>query len=201
MAKLAASLILASASPRRRELLAQVEIDFDVKVSRVEEKQLKGESPEDFVTRMARAKMADVLDEVRRESAAPYVLSADTIVVVDGEILGKPADVDQAAEMLRSLLAREHEVQTAVALGHTGEGLVGERRVTTRVRFRAADEAEVKGYVATGEGLDKAGGYGIQGVAGGLVESIEGSYSNVVGLPLVETLALLREAGILVEWP
>jgi septum formation protein len=129
------------------------------------------------------------------------VLAADTIVCVDGSRLGKPLDDDDALRMLRRLVGREHVVRTAIALGRGGEGALGIRVVETRVRFREASDDELRRYVASGESRDKAGAYGVQGLASGFVTHLEGSYTNVVGLPAAEVVSLLREHGALKEWP
>jgi septum formation protein len=170
-------LILASRSPRRAELLTAAGIPFTVSTVDIDETPQSGEAPLDYVRRMAREKAAAVSGDL--------VLAADTIVVVDGEILGKPNDRADAIRMLRQLSGREHEVITAVCL----RGFV--HHEITRVRFTPMSEAEITGYVDSGEPLDKAGAYGIQGIASRYVESIEGSYSNVVGLPVALVWRLL----------
>ena len=198
MADLAAPLVLGSGSPRRRELLAGVGIPFTVQVSDVDETPGPDEAPNVYVTRMARDKataVAALLD------AGTFVLGADTTVVVDGDVLGKPASDAEGRAMILRLAARAHEVTTAVCLAGGGSEVLETIAVTTRVRFRAVDPDEADRYVATGEGRDKAGGYGVQGLAAGFVEAIEGSYANVVGLPVVETLALLQRHGVLRHWP
>lgn len=186
--------VLASASPRRREILATLGIPFDVVPSDADETPIPGLAPEALARRLAVAKAREV---AARE--AGFVLGADTIVVVDGEILGKPVDDDDAARMIARLGGRVHEVITGVALV-SGER-VEQLSVTTRVWFRPLDEDVVRRYVATGEGRDKAGAYGVQGVAAGLVSRIDGSWSNVVGLPAAETVELLQRAGALGSWP
>jgi septum formation protein len=186
----AGSLVLASASPRRRELLLQIGVPFTVLVADVDERVLAGEPADAYVLRLAVAKANAV---VARADAAP-VLGADTTVVVDGRILGKPVSADDAFAMLCALSGREHEVLTAVAL--CAGGRVATALSRTRVRFRARDDALIARYVASGEPMDKAGAYGIQGFGAVLVERIEGSYSGVVGLPLAETAGLLLAAGI-----
>jgi len=181
------TLVLASASPRRRELLASAGVLFVVRPSAIDETPDAGEEPLPYVRRMAREKaLAVEADE------SETVLAADTVVALDGRVLGKPADVGDALATLRVLSGRTHRVHTAVAL-RTG-GRVLARVTTTRVTFRTLKEDELARYVATGEPFDKAGGYGIQGHGGALVERVVGSYTNVVGLPLAETLALLARA-------
>lgn len=174
-------MILASASPRRRELLAAAGLVFEVRPAEVDETPGPQEPPRRYALRVATAKALAVEGE--------RVLAADTIVVLDGEILGKPTDATDAAQMLRRLAGRAHTVMTAVVLR---EGRRLRRRlIRTRVHFRPLSEVEIAAYVATGEPLDKAGAYGIQGRGGALVDRVSGSYTNVVGLPLRETLELL----------
>jgi septum formation protein len=183
---------LASASPRRSELLRQIGVPFRVQPADIKEEQLAGETPETYVQRLAAAK-ADTVWAVVRAERRP-VLAADTAVVLDGAVLGKPKDAAEAERMLGRLSGRAHRVLTAVALRD------GDDRVTllsaSEVRFRTTTEAERLAYCATGEPFDKAGGYGIQGHAAVFVEELRGSYSNVVGLPLFETAALLARAGL-----
>lgn len=184
-------LVLASASPRRRELLAQVGVHrVRVQVADVDETPLPGEDPAAYVSRLALAKARAVAAR-RRQAGEPAlpVLGADTTVVLAGELLGKPADAGEAGAMLARLSGREHEVLTAVAL------VAGDREAVrlcrTRVRFRPLAADAIARYVESGEPMDKAGGYGIQGLGGALVAHIEGSYTGVVGLPLGETIDLL----------
>ena len=184
-------LVLASASPRRRALLEQLGIPLRVDPAHLDENVRAGEAAERYVERLAREKAEAV--QVRHPNAT--VLGADTSVVVDGVVLGKPGSEDEALSMLRRLSGRTHEVMTAVAVAG-----VGARCVTAEVSFTAATDAALRWYVSTGEPLDKAGAYAVQGIGGFLVERIEGSHSAVVGLPLVETLALLREAGYRLPW-
>lgn len=184
-------LVLASASPRRRELLAQVGVaPVLVQVADVDETPQSGEDPAAYVCRLALAKARAVAAR-RRQAGEPSlpVLGADTTVVLAGELLGKPADAGDARAMLARLSGREHDVLTAVAL------VAGDREEVrlsrTRVRFRPLSADAVARYVASGEPMDKAGGYGIQRLGGALVAHIEGSYTGVVGLPLGETIDLL----------
>lgn len=186
-------LILASSSPRRRELLSHLGFPFEVLVPSIEEKAKDHETPEQYVQRNAREKALAVL----AQDAAPeqiLVIGADTIGVMDQAILEKPIDARDAARMLLSMSGRSHEVLTglAIALGEPGTVKVAEVIVRTRVTFKALTQREIDYYVATGEALDKAGAYGIQGIGGFMVERIEGSYSNVVGLPLVELVSLIE---------
>lgn len=190
------TLVLASASPRRRELLGTLGVRFDVRPTDVDESIHPGEAPVAYVRRLAEDKLRAAL----ATEATAFVLASDTTVVSDGVTLGKPADDEEGRAVLRRLSGRAHEVRTAVALGRAGE-VLAVRDVRTRVVFRVLSEDEISRYVALGEGRDKAGGYGIQGLAGAFVTSIEGSYSNVVGLPLAETLELLRAHGAVEAWP
>ena len=184
---------LASASPRRSELLRQLGVRFTVRPADIKEEQGPGEAPEEYVLRLATAKARAVAAALRPGEQAP-VLAADTAVVLGSELLGKPADAPEAIRMLERLSGRSHRVLTAVAVDCGGqvESLLSE----SEVRFRATTAAERVAYCATGEPLDKAGGYGIQGHAAVFVESLQGSYSGVVGLPLFETAALLARAGV-----
>ncbi len=180
--------VLASQSPRRAALLRQIAIPFEVMTASVDEARLPGELPVAYVERLARAK-ADAV-----ASPARVTLAADTIVVVDDEILGKPRDAEDGVAMLLRLQGRSHWVLTGVCVsdGSTTRTSI----VSSRVEFKRFDRQEAIAYVATGEGEDKAGGYGIQGIGGIFAETIEGSYSAVVGLPLTETEELLREFGV-----
>lgn len=185
------SLVLASASPRRAELLTQMGLTFTVSPANIDETPKPGEQPDHYVLRMAEEKAlagwrADGHDGV-------MVLGSDTSVVRAGRILGKPASAAEAGAMLRDLSGQHHQVMTAVALV-TG-GHCQSRLVVTDVAFRPLLDAEIEAYVASGEPMDKAGGYGIQGLGGVFVDQIRGSYSAVVGLPLKETAELLAEAG------
>lgn len=191
-------LVLASASPRRREILETLRVAFEVRVSGANEERLEGEAPAGYVRRVATEKALDV---ARGCETGVFVLGADTTVVIDGELLGKPEDDAASRGMLRMLAGRTHEVLTGVALCRAGAGLEKAITVTTRVRFRPITYDEVELYVATGEGRDKAGAYAVQGIASGFVAGIDGSYSNVVGLPAMETIDLLVSHRVLSEWP
>ena len=184
---------LASASPRRSELLRQIGVPFEVRPADIKEEQAAGEAPEVYVVRLAAAKAEAVWAAVRDTAPRP-VLAADTAVVLDGAVLGKPLDSAEAAQMLERLSGRTHRVLTAVAL-RSAAG-VDTRLSESEVRFRATTAAERLQYCATGEPFDKAGGYGIQGHAAVFVEELRGSYSGVVGLPLHETAALLTRCGL-----
>lgn len=179
-------LILASQSPRRAELLAAAGFVFDVEPAHVDETPRGGEAPAAYAQRVARDKAA----AVAARHPARIVLAADTIVVLDGAIFGKPADRAGAARMLGALAGREHEVLTAVAVAR--EGSLAEHLESTRVTFTAMTAAEIDWYVASGEADDKAGAYAIQGLAARFIPRIEGSYSNVVGLPVAAVHRMLK---------
>ena len=185
-----ADVVLASGSPRRKSMLADLEVDFVVVPADVDESTVTGESAIDYVQRIA------VLKAMTVGSTHPsdVVLAADTTVDLDGTILAKPVDDDDAKLMLRSLSGREHLTHTAVCIARAVT--VETALVSTAVTFRVLSDDEINWYVGTGEPLDKAGAYGIQGRAAGFVASIAGSVSNVVGLPLAETTELLRNAGV-----
>lgn len=188
-----AELFLASASPRRRELLAQIAVPCVTQIASIDETPLPDEPPAAYVERLARDKArAGLLALGGRDDAV--VLGADTAVVLDGRILGKPADLNESRAMLQALSGRSHQVLTAVAL--VGGGREAVRVVSSEVSFRPISEAEIEAYWASGEPQDKAGSYGIQGLAAVFVSQLQGSYSAVVGLPLCETAALLAEFAI-----
>jgi nucleoside triphosphate pyrophosphatase len=193
---------LASQSPRRRELLKQIGVDFEVLLLRtdprrkadVDETPHPDEPPEDYVLRISQAKAHAGLAAVRFRNLPSFpVLAADTTLVVDGGILGKPADREEAVAMLRRLSGRGHRVLSAVALAF--DDRVEVRLSETAVTFVPLSEERIRRYVFTNEPHDKAGAYGIQGHAGAFVQRIEGSYSGVVGLPLAETVELLQLSG------
>lgn len=183
-------LVLASASPRRTELLRAAGIGFTIEVANVDESLLPGEAPRAYVERLARAKAE------ASAHAGTLTLGADTTVVIDGEILGKPADAEDAKRMLRALSNRWHEVWTGVALVDAATQRVWTSAEVTRVKFAELSEAEIDWYVASGEPMDKAGAYGIQDRASRFVERIEGSYTNVVGLPVQTVYRVLKESGV-----
>ncbi|MDO7899929.1 Maf family protein [Pseudomonas citrulli] len=186
-------LYLASGSPRRRELLTQIGVPFTAISADIDETPLDHETPAAYVERLARGK-AEAGRRSLPDGAHACVLGADTAVVLDGRILGKPLDQADARAMLRGLAGRDHEVLTAIAVL---DGLRCESRVVrSRVRFRPITESEAAAYWASGEPRDKAGGYGIQGLGAVFVAGLEGSYSAVVGLPLCETAQLLGDFGI-----
>ena len=185
-------LILASASPRRRELLEQLGVDYLCDPAAIDESAVAGEKPEDYVRRMAREKAAAV---AARHPSSRWVLAADTTVVLGDDVLGKPRDHFDGLGMLARLSGRGHSVLTAICLHGAGEAQ-GEL-VETRVEFVPLSREVCEAYLATDEPWDKAGCYAIQGLGGAFVRSIQGSYSNVVGLPLSETWQLLKTAGII----
>lgn len=188
-----AVVVLASASPRRRDLLRLAGIPFRARSADVEERPGRAEDAAGFTRRVAGLKAAAI---AARAPAGTWVLGADTTVEIDGIILGKPAGAADAARMLRMLSGRTHQVRTAVTLYRAPDAEIAASLVETRVRFSTLDSRLVGGYIASGEPMDKAGAYGIQGQGALLIESIEGSYTNVVGLPLVETARMLERAGI-----
>jgi len=191
---------LASASPRRHQLLKQIGVPFQVLNVTIDESVGASEKPLDYVARVASAKAgAGFRQSEARGSLARPVLAADTAVVIDGEILGKPIDVEDAQRMLRLLSGRTHQVLTAVALA-TQSGLAP-RLSRSEVTFRAIGVAEARDYWDTGEPHDKAGGYAIQGYGAVFVAGMRGSYSGVMGLPLYETAELLRSAGVALWHP
>ncbi len=183
-------LILASESPRRAELLTSAGFTFDVLPASIDETAHDHEPPADYVLRVARAKAEAVAS---RADEGRLILAADTTVVVDRRLLAKPDDNDEARAMLRLLSGRTHEVLTGVVL-RAPDGVFDEV-VTTRVRFVPLSEAEIEWYVATGEPLGKAGAYGIQGRASRFIDAIDGSWSNVVGLPVASVYALMKRSG------
>ncbi len=186
-------LILASSSPRRRELLNQVGMAYQVIVADIDESIRPGEDVGEYVCRMAREKALEVH---QRDGVTVAVLGADTAVVVNGRVLGKPVDREDAIRMLESLSGRTHEVWSAVALVSPGGGL-RQRLNITRVTFSELDRAWIESYCDSGEPMDKAGAYGVQGIAAQKISHMEGSYSGVMGLPLHETAEILQAAGVL----
>ena len=188
-----AKIILASASPRRVELLASAGVEFEVVAGDVPEEALPGELPEDFVVRLARAKALDVAGKV----GGRFFIGADTVVVCDGEIMGKPRDGADAQRMLFKLSGVAHAVITGFAIYDRERDDAVAEAVTTRVYFKHLREEEIRAYIATGCPFDKAGAYAIQGGAAHMVQRIDGSYTNVVGLPLCEVVEALRRVGAL----
>jgi len=190
-------LVLGSGSPRRREILGQLGIAHVVRVPAVDEDLRPGEAPDVYLERVVDEKFAAVRTLLAGEAThGSLVLVADTIVVDRGAILGKPADVDEARATIARLAGRTHEVKTRFALGRgDAAACLHAETVTTKVTFRALDDDEIRDYAASGEGTDKAGAYAVQGRGAALVARIEGSYTNVVGLPASELVVALRRHG------
>jgi septum formation protein len=188
--------ILASASPRRAELLAAAGFQFEIRPADVDETPLPAEPPLDYAQRVARAKAQRVIDTV---APTQVVLAADTVVVAGGRMMGKPRDAGEADSMLRSLSGVVHEVHTALVVASGARGHINrqvhEAIVTTRVRFQPLSDDEIAWYISTGEPEGKAGAYAIQGRAARFIDWIEGSWSNVVGLPISTVYRLLGQAG------
>jgi len=184
---MSATLILASASPRRRELLAASGVGFEIVPSTVAETRHPGELPEAFAQRLAREKAGDVA----QQRPGRCVLAADTVVIAGAHLFGKPTDRDDARRMLRVLSGRTHRVLTAVALVQA-DGHIAETAVESEVEFRQLTAGEIEAYLDSGEPFDKAGAYAIQGLAQKFVIGVRGSYSNIIGLPMDEVLELLR---------
>lgn len=193
MYKTTAPLILASASPRRREYLLGLGLEFEIRTVPIVEEPLPGEAPEDFVRRMAQEKAF----AVGHNSPESWVIGGDTVVCLDKVILGKPADAEDAVVMLMALSGREHLVRSAFCVTHLATARKVVQSVSTRVFFASFPESVARAYVATGEPFDKAGAYGIQGRGAALVTAVEGSYSSVVGLPLAELVRVLLTNGII----
>lgn len=213
---MANQLILASASPRRKELLERVGFVVKTVPADIPETQLADEDPTEFVKRMARTKVLAVVARQRGtgtgaeletippplpsragkgEAAPRWVVGADTIVVVDGEVLGKPASSDQAFDMLQRLSGREHKVMTGFCVFDLAKNKEGIQAVISTVRMKRMTRPEIEKYLSIGESSDKAGAYAVQGVGSYLIDSIVGSYSNVVGLPLCQLMEMLEEMG------
>lgn len=191
---MASRLILASRSPRRYELLKQIGFNFDVAHSSVDEENfIEGESPREHVLRLAEEKALDVGN--RYPDA--WVIAADTIVYIDGTILGKPKSKDEAMEMLSRLSGQEHWVVTGFSISHLRKGKHERGVVETAVKVKSMDPVEIGWYVLTGEPFDKAGAYAIQGIGSFMIESIRGSYTNVVGLPVCELIGMMKRLGAL----
>ena len=186
-------IILASASPRRKELLSQLGLDFTIAIPHVDEKTRQGEHPEDFCRRISMEKAAII----RQDYPDALIIAADTIVVIDGKILGKPHEEKDARDYLTLLEGRTHEVYTGYTIMYKGENKT--KVIRTRVHFRAMSEKEILWYIATGEPLDKAGAYAVQGIGSIFVDRLEGSYTNVIGLPLSDLYCDLKGFGIVLD--
>lgn len=205
------TLWLASQSPRRSQLLQQVGLEFQVQPAHVEEKRAPDETPDTYVRRLAQAKAAHVFQQ-KYDGAPLAVIGADTVVVVEGDVLEKPKDVSDAEAMLQRLAGGSHTVWTAVALAKSANPAPDEtlppakptldtELCGTEVWMAPLHPDQIKAYVATGDPMDKAGGYGIQGLGGGFVEGIHGCFFNVMGLPLSKTLQLLFRNDVIQDWP
>jgi septum formation protein len=184
--------ILASASPRRRELLASIGLDFDVIPSHVPEVHQEGEAPEEYVARLSR----DKAHALARRHPDRWVIAADTTVLLGDQLLEKPVDAQDAARMLATIAGRTHIVYTGVTVEHAARDYRDTRVAESEVRMLPLSAKEIEWYVATGEPLDKAGAYAVQGIGAMFIDSIHGSYTNVVGLPLATLFQMLRRAGI-----
>jgi septum formation protein len=185
---------LASKSPRRAELLRQIGIEFVVQALDVDESRVPTESPAEYVSRMATTKAGVVAEQLDSQQEPYAVLAADTTIALDGDTIGKPANREQCHSILQQLSGRQHLVLSAVALATPGN--IALRLTQNRVSFRSLSASEIESYCATGEPMDKAGAYAIQGKAAIFIEHLEGSYSAVMGLPLYETAELLQDANI-----
>lgn len=185
-------LILASASPRRRELLSSIGLEFEVLPSNVPEVHREGEAPEEYVARLSR----DKAEALAKAHPARWVIAADTTVLLGDQLLEKPADAADAARMLGAIAGRTHIVYTGVTLENTQSDYRETRVAESEVRMLPLSAEDIEWYVRTGEPLDKAGAYAVQGIGAMFIESIHGSYTNVVGLPLATLFQMLRRAGI-----
>jgi septum formation protein len=198
-------LVLGSASPRRHDILRGLGVPIEVIAADVDESRAAGESPDAYLERIVGAKLAAVCERVSAAAKPQHaaVLVADTTVIIDGDVLGKPSDVADAERLLRRICGRTHVVKTryAIATRQSWPSAASERTVETRVSLRAASDDELRRYAATREGLDKAGAYAAQGIGAFLVEHIEGSYTNVVGLPACEVVRDLQALSLLRDFP
>jgi len=185
-------IVLASASPRRRELLASIGVEFDVVPSEIPEVRGDGESPEEYVARLSREKA----QAIAARHADRWIVAADTTVLLGEQLLEKPADDDDAKRMLATIAGRTHIVYSGVTLLHAARAYRDTRVAESEVRMLPLTSAEIEWYVATGEPRDKAGAYAAQGIGGMFIDSIHGSYTNVVGLPLALLYEMLKRAGI-----
>jgi nucleoside triphosphate pyrophosphatase len=186
-------MVLASSSPRRKELLAALGIEFEIMRPLSQETLLENESPAEFALRISAEKACSVSTNLED---GYIVIGADTIVVVDGEVLGKPSDTRDAASMLRKLSGKEHHVYTAFSIVRPKYEILHSQIVDTKVLVKTLAASEIEGYIKTGEPMDKAGAYGIQGIGSFMVTGIKGSYTNVVGLPVAELLEALKKLDI-----
>ncbi len=196
-------LCLGSASPRRRELLTALGLPLRIVAANVQEEAFAGEPPKEYLERVVDDKLVAVRNELGSNCDVSAILVADTIVVIENDILGKPTDVKDAVRLLGRLTGRDHIVYTRYAIGVMPDFTTRakKRTVASRVSLRIAAESEIRRYAATGEGLDKAGAYAAQGIGAYLIERIDGSYSNVVGLPLCEVVLDLQALNLLSDFP
>ncbi len=214
---MAVQLVLASQSPRRKELLERIGFNIRTIPADVDEDSVEGESPTEFVKRLARDKVLAVVERLQAttshlaDGASPqqasgilasqkdaqirWVVGADTVVVLDDDLLGKPLDHDHAFDMLQRLSGREHKVITGFCIFDLNKNKEGIQAVVSTVRFKHLTRPEIEKYLAAGESMDKAGGYAVQGIGAYLIDSIQGSYTNVVGLPLCQMMEMLEEMG------
>lgn len=192
--KMVSKIILASSSPRRKELLEKLGLRFEVIPSLIDEIPLRGESPEDFALRASTEKALSVSRNLDGDSV---VIGADTIVVIDGEILGKPKDEEEATIMLEKIAGKEHRVITGFSIVKPKVEILYRNFVESRVKIKTLAPWEIEGYIKTGEPMDKAGAYGAQGIGAFMIEEIQGSYTNIVGLPLVQVINVLTRLGVL----
>jgi septum formation protein len=188
-------LVLASASPRRAEILRNAGFAFEVFPTNVDESRFPGEGAKDYVLRLASSKARVAAEEIAKRGEQTIVIGADTVVVLGSQILGKPESAEDARWMLRSLSGQSHEVLTGISLLSTPENQRASHVETTRVSFLPLSEADIRDYLATNEPFDKAGAYGIQGIAGRYIPRIEGCYFNVMGLPVSRLWLMLRQFG------
>ena len=195
VSKMPMKLILASGSPRRAEILRNAGLSFEVQPAYVDESLVSGERAEDYVLRLAKTKVQIVATTAAKNSGHAFIIGADTTVVCNGRVFGKPENPAEAREMLQALSGKTHEVCTGIAIVRTPDGLQASGIETTRVAFLPLSQDHLDAYIATGEPFDKAGGYGIQGVGGKFIPRIEGCYFNVMGLPLSRTWQMLRALG------
>jgi septum formation protein len=192
--KMVSKIILASSSPRRKELLEKLGLRFEVIPSLIDEIPLRDESPEDFALRTSTEKALSVSRSLDSDSV---VIGADTIVVIGGEILGKPKDEEEATIMLEKIAGREHGVITGFSIVKPEAEILYRNLVESRVKIKTLAPCEIEGYIKTGEPMDKAGAYGAQGIGAFMIEEIHGSYTNVVGLPLAQVIDVLTRLGVL----
>ena len=190
-------IILASASPRRRELLKHLGLTFEVIPSKIEEDVKDGEEPCEHVLRLARLKA----QEIARDQDSAVIIGADTIVVLGGEILGKPKDEEEAFAMLSQMSGRVHRVFTGFCVLDASDGSEYSEAVESKVRFKHLTPEEIRGYIKTGEPMDKAGAYAVQGRGSYMIKEIQGSYTNVVGLPLCELFEVLSRVKVIEMYP